>query len=368
MRYSSHTVARILIVDDDSINRELLRAYLESWGYEVVEADCGEAGLRLAAEVDPDLVLLDVMMPGIDGFETARRLKLAAGSQFLPIILLTSLGDQPSRVLGLKNGADEYLTKPVDHVVLKFRLNNLLALRAKDRALTARNLELSQLSRFKDELTGMVVHDLKSPMSVILANLEHLEEVLEHADESDREALRDSRNAAQRMLRLVGNLLDISRLEERQFELRPGPTQVGRLLSGLAEERRLMAQSNRVQIDVGAILDRTVQVDADLLSRTVDNVFDNAIRHTPPGGRVQVQMQDAPTAIQLRIGNTGPAVPPEYRSRIFEKFWRVDVGDTRQNQGLGLYFCRLASEALGGRIWVEETVALPTVFVIELPV
>jgi len=358
---------RILIVDDDSINRELLHAYLEGEGHELLDAASGEEALQIALAQPPDMVLLDVMMPGIDGFETAARLKQRAGSEFLPIILLTSLGDQASRVLGLKTGADEYLTKPVDRLELHLRMSNLLALRAKDQALAAKNWELSQLSKFKDELTGMVVHDLKSPMSVILANLEHLEEVLQDAPATDREALQDSRHAAQRMLRLVGNLLDISRLEERQFDLRPFPTEIGHLLQALAEERRLVAVSNRVQIDVGALIDCIVNVDADLLSRTVDNVFDNAIRHTPPGGHVQVAMQNAPSCIQVRIGNTGPAVPLEYRSRIFEKFWRVDATDKRQNQGLGLYFCRLASEALGGRIWVEETAALPTVFVIELP-
>src|SRR5215813_9967528 len=144
-------MARILIVDDSAVNRELLHAYLEGSGHELVDAATGEEALEIAERTTCDLVLLDVMMPGIDGFETARRLKQLHVTDFLPVILVTSLADQASRVLGLEAGADEFLSKPVDAQELHVRIRSLLALRAKDIALSAQNLALTELDRFKTE-------------------------------------------------------------------------------------------------------------------------------------------------------------------------------------------------------------------------
>src|SRR5262249_46527856 len=146
-------MARILVVDDSEVNRDLIHAFLEGEAYVLFDASSGEEALEVAARAPPDLVLLDVMMPGIDGFETARRLKKAAGEDFLPVILLTSLSDQESRVRGLETGADEFLTKPVNAQELHARIRSLLRLRAKERALAEQNLRLLELDRFKNDMS-----------------------------------------------------------------------------------------------------------------------------------------------------------------------------------------------------------------------
>ena len=148
----------ILIVDNDPLNRELLHAHLDGDGNTLLEAESGESALALAATHPPDIVLLDVMMPGIGGFRTARILKERAGARFLPIILLTSLNDTLSRVEGLNHGADDFLTKPFDGVELKLRIRNLLALREKETA-------VFELARFREEMSQLLVHDLKGPLS-----------------------------------------------------------------------------------------------------------------------------------------------------------------------------------------------------------
>jgi two-component system, sensor histidine kinase and response regulator len=360
-------VARILVVDDVAMNRELIHAYLDATGHELVDAESGEHALAVAERSPPDLVLLDVMMPGMNGFETTQRLKAGSGDLFLPIILLTSLSDSASRLLGLQMGADEFLTKPVDRQELSVRVRNLLALRAKDTALRERNVALAELNRFKDEMSALIIHDLKNPLSVIQSNLDYVLEQLHDIDSECMEALVDSRMAGRRLIRLLSNLYDLAQLEGSRLELRRSPTNVVQLLHDITQQRRVLAQSRHITLEVADAPAPKLQADGDLLARAVENIIDNSLRHTPREGRIELSVKDAGSDVQIRIGNTGPAVPAEVRGVIFEKFGQVLPGIGRMNLGLGLYFCRLAMEAHGGRIWVEETAALPTMFVMQLP-
>jgi two-component system sensor histidine kinase/response regulator len=360
-------MATLLIVDDEPLNRELLHAYLDGLDHQVVDAASGEEALAVAAKARPDLVLLDVMMPGLDGFETTRRLKSAFKDELLPVVLVTALADHDSRLRGLRAGADEFLTKPVDRHELLLRVSNLLSLRSHQVTLQRRNVELVELQRFRDEMSAMVVHDLKNPLAVILANLEF---VLDGGNASDdREALLDSRAAGHRMVRLLANLADLTRIELGKMRLSRSRFRIGEIVEPLMRQRAHLAQARDITLGTSIETDEQIFADPELISRVVENVFDNALRHTPPGGRIAVRGETASEtgAVQLKIGNTGTPIPPQARDRIFEKFAQAEGDVGRMNLGLGLYFCRLAAEAHGGRIWVEETKELPTVFGLELP-
>jgi signal transduction histidine kinase len=359
-------MARILIVDDQQTNRELLCAYLEGSGHEVLDTDSGQKALEIASQQPPDLVLLDVMMPGMDGFECTTKLKLQGDSSFLPIILLTSLSDRDSRVRGLAAGADEWLTKPIDRQELEMRMRNLLALRAKEQSLARRNLALVELDRFRQEMSELLVHDLKNPLAVIAMNHEYLAGALKDLDHTYVMALEDSSLAVRRMTQLLKNLLDMARLEASRLDLHRAPTNVTQLLQGLADQRRTTAHARNIVIDVTSEPNIQLSADVDLLTRAFENIIDNAFRYTPADGRIAVEAHMDQGQVAIRIGNTGSAIPREARSVIFEKFGQSTHAG-RMNLGLGLYFCRLAAEAHGGEIHVEETQGLPTVFVINLP-
>jgi PAS domain S-box-containing protein len=229
-----------------------------------------------------------------------------------------------------------------------------------------KNDSLVELGRFKDEVAAMIVHDLKNPLSVILSNYDYILEGFEGSLDC-LEALQDSQNAGRRMLRLLNNLVDVARLENGTLDVHASEITLSGLLQPIAEQRRVIARSRNVEIVVAPSPEMTVTVDADLVTRTVENIFDNALRHTPSGGRIEIELREAGPDVELRIGNTGSAIPVGSRNAIFDKFGQTDSVVGRMNLGLGLYFCRLAIEAQGGGIWVEEADRLPTVFGIRLP-
>jgi len=362
-RYDREVLGRILVVDDEPLNRHLLRACFGGSGHEICEAHDGQEALVVAEDKPPDLVLMDVMMPGMDGFECTRQMKEMFADTYLPIIVVTALDDRASRVAGLAAGADEFLSKPIDRDELLMRAGNLLDLRAREVELSRRNVELVELRRFQDDTMAMLVHDLKSPLSVIQASVDYLLGNEELAGET-REAVEDCRQSTTRIARLVGNILEIAHAEAGRLVLKPSKVSLGPVIAPLLDPRRsvLARRSITVETELGAA---AMLADRDLLARVIENLIDNAARHTPTGGRMRLWAQPG----ELRIGNSGAPIPPPMRTLVFEKYTQVcDAGRPGGgNVGLGLYFCRLAVEAHGGRIWIEETPELPTVFAMQLP-
>lgn len=358
---------RILIVDDEPTNIELVEEFLEGEGYEVFTAASGLEALALATAQPPDLVLLDVMMPGLDGFEVAQRLKALCPAAFLPVVLVTALGDVASKVTGLGGHADEFLTKPVDLRELLVRVRNLLRLRVNDVELRAKNLEHLELHRFKDELSSMIVHDLKSPLTAVIANLNFVLAEPENLDPMQLEALRDAQNSAARTVRLIHNLLDVTRVEAQRLQLRLATTPISSLVEPIVRQHAARALRRTTEVIVRLDPALGVALDADVMTRVLENLFDNAARYTPVGGRIEVGLERVGADAVLSIGNSGPAIEPASRSLIFEKYGQASANSGRMNLGIGLYFCRLAVEAHRGSIWVDSMPGLPTVFKVSLP-
>lgn len=360
---------RILVVDDEPMNRELIRAYFSRLPCEVVVAASGTEALALAAERLPDLVLLDVMMPGLDGFETATRLKALAGSEFLPIILVTALGDHASRVKGFEAGADEYLQKPVNRLELHARVRNLLSLRRERQELAAQNARLRELQRLRDEMTSLVVHDLKSPLTAVSINLRFIaERVGAPGYEPDlQEAVADARLASGRLLRLISDLLDVARAEEQRLAARKAKLELGALADAVVRENAAYARERRIRLEL-AVPDGQVVADGALLQRMLENLLENAIRHAPAGARVAVRATLEPGRAEILVGNEGKPIPAEARARIFDKWGQAQAGDhAGGHRGLGLYFCRLAAEAHGGTIEAVDHPEFAACFQIVLP-
>jgi PAS domain S-box-containing protein len=251
-------------------------------------------------------------------------------------------------------------------VMLRTCSDTNATLAQENNVLVGKNDTLVELGRFKDEIAAMIVHDLRNPLSVIVANYDYLLEGFEGGADC-LEALQASRTAGQRMLRLLANLVDVARFEEGTLSVSASEISVVGLLESVAEQRRVLAESRNISIVVTPSPELMLTVDADLLTRTIENIFDNALRHTPRGGIVKVELREVGPNVEIRIGNSGEAIPVEARHTIFDKYEQLGSNIRRMNLGLGLYFCRLAVEAQGGEIWVEEHERLPAVFAIRMP-
>jgi signal transduction histidine kinase len=376
--------ATILVVDDNLQNREVAEGHLVGAGYAVIQAESGEDALPILEGRRPDLVLLDVLMPGIDGFETCRRIRLLPVVGETPVLFLTALGDLSTHKAALDSGADDFLTKPLNRTELLIRVRSLLRIKQLGDELK-RNYDvirsqrdaLLAAQRSKEELTALIVHDLKNPLSSILSNAQY---VLGRSGlvGDDRDAVDDIVRASQAMMRLVMNLLDVSRSEDgalvpqvTEFHL---PTLLGEICSEMG--RRVEDKHQRLALGVAAGVE-ALRGDRDFVRRIVENLVDNAYKYGPRHATITLDVRSAlmedgaEPAVEIRVRDEGEGIPAAYRQLIFEKYGRVEsrpANEARNSHGLGLVFCRRAVAVHGGAIWVEDGGGRGGCFCVRLPI
>ncbi len=360
---------RILVVDDDPGSRKLLEGYLLAEGYRVRCAPDGPTALSMAKGEVPDVVLLDVMMPAMTGHEVCRELKSDPATRLSQVMLVTALDSTPDRVEGLDTGADDYISKPVrrDEFLAKvralLRARNLLV--ELDQAQAELRSKIEEL-HLKKTLAQSLVHDLKSPLSAILGNLDLLEM---RSEERLRYLVQRSRQGASRMLKMILNLMDVEGLEEGRLVPNIEPVDASELVRSTLIESEISARQKNVTLELESHEPVWVDADAVLLRRVVDNLLSNAISKSPAGGRISVVVIMREEGGEISVSDEGPGIPQEHREAIFEKYAQLGMrkSNSSVNRGLGLTFCRLAVEAHGGTIWVDSAAGGGARFRLLLP-
>jgi two-component system sensor histidine kinase/response regulator len=354
--------AKVLVVDDNAANRDLARETLEDEGYSVIVAAGGEEGIRAFEQERPDCILLDVRMPGTDGFAVCARVRSLPGGADVPVVFLTAQRDLDTFEQALRAGGDDFVTKPVRPAELVLRVQAALKLRRTSVELREyyelvrhQRDDLMRLTLQKERLTSFVVHDLKNPVNSmdLIAQLLLRNPTLP-ADA--RESVQQIRSELRALLRLVLNLLDISKSEEGRLAPSFSRIPLRAFLSEIGEGFAARARAAAVELRCDIVLD-ALEADPDLLRRVVENLLDNALRHAPSGSAISLSVSEESGWAVLRIADQGKGVPPELREKIFERFVQVEQPErsmTRTGRGLGLTFCKLAVEAHGGSIAVED--------------
>jgi signal transduction histidine kinase len=347
--------ARILIVDDSVEGLGMLRRQLAGSGY-VVDAELsGAAALVTAAARPPELAILDLDMPGMDGAELCRRLKEAPGGADLPVIFLSAHDRTADKLSGFTAGAVDYVSKPYSFVELRARIEVQLELGRLRSRLEERGRELAEslerlraVERARQEFVHMVAHDMRSPIMAVGGYLDLLGEGrLDAATRSEfvARAVEGTRNLS----RLVDAMLDLARLEAQRMPVAIGAHDLSRLIERAVTTLGPFSAA-RIEVDLPPALP-PLACDAELMSRVIANLLSNALKHSDEPDKVALRALAADGAVRILVEDRGPGVAEALRPQLFEQF-AADArsGARGKSSGLGLAFCRSAVEVQGGEI------------------
>lgn len=365
--------ATLLVVDDAEVNRYATGRYLRSAGYRVLDAATGEDALRLVESERPDLVLLDVNLPGISGIEVCRRIKAHTDTAAIMVLHVSASAiASDDRAEGLESGADGYLVEPVERRELLAHVQALLRIRRVESALRASNAALAEADQRKDEFLATLAHELRNPLGALSNALQVQDEIGSRDPQSVRQ-----RETAQRQLRhlarLVDDLLDVSRMTRGKIELHRQRLPMAVVIEDAVQTSSPLFEERGQELTV-SLPPEPLWVDGDptRLEQIVCNLLNNAAKYTEPGGQVWLIVERAGPEVLIRVKDTGVGLAPETASRVFDLFMQADRSLDRAlgGLGIGLTLVRSLVTMHGGSVSVysegeghgsEFTVRLPRV-------
>lgn len=361
---------KLLVVDDDRASRKLLKDILTQHGYRVSTAKGGEEALRILETEQHNLILLDIMMPGIDGLEVLEGIKVRE-DKYLPVIMVTSLGEREHRIKGLELGADEYLSKPIDRIELLTRVKNLLRIKKLNDRLRNTLEQLKDLEGARQELADMLIHDMGNILTRARGFLSMLKIDSPDMGEDGRIDLEKAMGNLDELLRMISNLGDISRMEEGKLTVNFENIDILELIGEVVRDMTPIARKQDKGITIKETGEKIeIAGDMDLLKRTVENLLGNALKFTRESTKVELGISLGDKEVEVDIADRGPGIPRELRDKIFEKFAQVDLKRSgyRIGKGLGLTFCKMAADLHHGSIGVKSRLGGGSIFSLHLPI
>jgi len=370
----------ILIVDDNRKNLKLLGQVLRDEGHNITLAQDGEKALIAANAKKPDLILLDIMMPGMNGFKVCKRLKKEDETKDIPIIFLTAKNDKKDVVDGLKLGAVDYITKPFDTDELLSRINTHLELKlARDTIASQKadlervNTALREANAAKDKFFYIIAHDLGDLFNGLLSFCDILTNKNAQLNEEEKEGfLEIIQKSSQQGFTLLRNLFEWSSVQTGEIDFKPEALNLKALIDANIEMRRFREEAESKGIALLSDISDSmfVQADANMVDTIIKNLVSNAIKFTSENGKVTISARKRDDFIRIAITDTGIGIAPE----DLEKLFHIDINhkaigsSIEKGAGLGLILCKELVEKNGGQIWLESKEWKGTTAYVTLPV
>ena len=363
---------KILIVEDKQDNIDLLSYFLKPQNYELMVAMDGESAIEMITKTPPDIILLDIMLPKMNGFDVCERVKKDPRTRFIPVIMITALKELKDKIHSLEVGADDFITKPFENVELLTRVKSLLRIKNYHDELERKNKELLRMDQFKDELAHLIVHDMKNPIFVIQGNLQMMGMGLNEPDSDVLQKYVDRiERSTQNLLRMVMNLIDITKIESGEMKLNKELVRINDLVESCVKKIRDYPEnsSKKITLDMANDIPMT-SLDNSVIERVFDNIITFSVSNVANEGNVQIKTSYEQDTICCQIKDDGIQIPTEFHHTIFEKFSQVEIKNEgfRVGRGLGFTYSKLAVEAHDGKIFLDEQMKIGNNFIIQLPI
>lgn len=358
---------KILIVDDNPTNLKVLFDILSQSSFRVSVAKSGESALLKVQAALPDLILLDVMMPGIDGFETCRCLKSNPKTQEIPIIFLSALDEVIDKIKAFTFGGVDYITKPFHAEEVLVRVKNQLALQAAKADIRTALEKEKELSELKSRFISMASHEFRTPLAIILSSTELLQDYSQKfSEEKKLQHFQRIQTAVKHMTGLLNDVLLIGKAEAGKLEFQLAPLSVTQFCCKLVEELQLTTSTCAIVFrtqDQGI----TACMDEKLLRQILTNLLSNAIKYSPAGGAVYFDLGCEQGEVVFRIQDEGIGIPAADQARLFDSFHRASNVGTISGTGLGLAIVKKCVDLHSGKVTVKSEVGRGTTFTVMLP-
>ena len=363
----------LLVVDDNEVNLDMLSRRLVRQGHTVVLARNGLQALEILKEDDFDLMLLDVMMPEMDGLQVLERIKADDNLRHIPVIMLSALDETDSVVRCIEMGAEDYLPKPFNPVLLSARIGACLEKKRLHDQEVSHLQQLEQESRAKSLILSTVSHELKTPLTSIVSQvyilLRQQDKVGPLNERQQRHVETVQRNAS-RLKILIDDLLDISGIESGTLRLALMDLDVRWEIEDIIRSLEDEIHEKQIRVVLNTPPDLPMaKADRLRFSRVVSNLLSNSCKYSSLGATTTITAQEHEGDIQIDVSDTGIGMSKDDQSRLFAKFFRVDNSSTRQvsGTGIGLFITRHLIQAHGGKIWVESQEGKGSTFSFTLP-
>lgn len=354
---------RILVVDDEPISQTIVEGKLLPDGYTLFFAENGAEALAKIPDCQPHVILMDVMMPGMDGFTACQRLKSDPRWHSIPVIMVTALDDRNTLQRGFEAGATDFVSKAASAIELRARVRSMVKIKEQFDS-------LAQLLTLREDMANMVVHDMRTPLTSMIGYSQLLEH-LSLPEEQVKDIAQKIVSEGQRLNRFIDDMLLMAKMEENELQLHLTETDIVALVHTTIKHLHVSASTKNIALEfTPPSQSPVVPVDANLFQRVLDNLVSNAIKYSPYDTTVHftvTSVSGGSHAVRITIADEGPGIPDEQKQTIFQKFNTGATSDNKVLQiGLGLAFSKMVVKAHHGTLTVTDNQPTGAIFVIEV--